>query len=50
MSLVFENELYDMTETATEVLLEDDLPWRIHADAHFEEVPYAGFRTDIVTV
>ncbi|WP_254810672.1 hypothetical protein [Natronosalvus amylolyticus] len=49
MSLVFENELYDMTETATEILLENDLPWRVQGDVVFEEVPYAGFRTDIVT-
>ncbi|WP_440767594.1 hypothetical protein [Natronorubrum sp. DTA7] len=49
MTLAFEDELYDMTETATETLLDDDLPYRLEADVIFDEVPYAGFRTDLVT-
>lgn len=49
MSLVFENELYDMTSTAKEVLLSDDLPWMYGGNVLFEEVPYYGNRTDIVT-
>jgi len=50
MSLVFENELYDMTETAKEVLLSDEIPWRYSGDVIFEEFPYFGYRTDLVTV
>ena len=50
MGLVFENELYDMTETAKEELLSDDVPWMYSGDAIFEEFPYFGYRTDLVTV
>lgn len=50
MSLVFENELHDMTSTATEVLLSDEIPWMYQGHVLFEEVPYYGNRTDLVTV
>jgi len=47
---VFQNELYDMTETARELIARDlDLP----ADAQVEEFPYgkgATYRTDIAAV
>lgn len=50
MSLVFDNELYDMTSTAKEVLLDDDLQYMYGGDVVFEEFPYFGCRTDLVTV
>lgn len=50
-SLEFENELYEMTEAAEKVLLDDDeLPYYLNSDVYFEEVPYGNYRTDIVTV
>lgn len=49
MSLVFENELHDMTSTAKEVLVSEDIPWMYQGHIVFEEVPYYGNRTDLVT-
>lgn len=50
MGLIFDNELYDMTETAKEVLLSDEVPWQYSGNAIFQEFPYFGYRTDLVTV
>lgn len=51
MSLVFDNELHDMTSTGKDVLLDDEeLSYLYEGDIIFEEVPYYGKRTDLVTV
>ena len=51
MALVFDNELYHMTEVAEEHILSgDDLPYFLQSDTLFEEVPYGNYRTDIAAV
>lgn len=50
MGLIFENELYDMTKVAMENLRdESQIPITYHGNHIFEEVPYDGYRTDLVT-